>query len=79
VTSLARAAADWAAQSAGARKDAIHFFRDEAKQSREWASEPDQPPRERKRHLADAAAMDAAVELLIVAQRAAKLNGQRRR
>lgn len=56
-----------------ARKDALHYFRDEAVQSDAWARHEQEMGRatgeEYRRHRQDAAAMRAAVALLKVAAR----------
>lgn len=55
----------WRALPVRARKDAEHFFRDEAKQSDAWAAEALASfTGEERRHREDAAALRAAVKLL---------------
>lgn len=69
---LGQAAKRWAAMPARARKEAIAFFRGEAKQSDDWANEAGFLPfGEPAPHRQDARALRAAVALLVVAGRKA--------
>jgi hypothetical protein len=66
---LAEAILTWQEQSARARKDALHYFRDEATQSDDWARHEREMGRgdngkEYRRHREDASAMRAAVAVL---------------
>lgn len=58
----------WRKQSARAREDAVHYFRDEAAQSDDWARHEQEMGREDgeqyRRHREDAAAMRAALAVL---------------
>ncbi len=58
---LRRALKRWRVQSPKDRAEAIHFFRDEARQSETWAK---CDPLDKTRHLADARTLRAAVALL---------------
>lgn len=62
---LKAAVAKWRDQPAKARRDVIAFFRDEAKQSDDWAADE---PLKAERHRRDAKALRAAVALLRAAQ-----------
>jgi hypothetical protein len=68
---LARAIATWRKQPTRARKDALHFFRDEAAQSDDWARHEVEMGRdtgdECRRHREDARAIRASLALLLAA------------
>lgn len=70
---FAEAISAWRKQPARARNDAVHFFRDEATQSDEWARHEEEMGRRLEgewcRHREDAAAMRAALAVLKAAER----------
>jgi len=73
------AIAAWRKQPARARKDAMHYFHDEAAQSDSWAHHEVEMGRatgeEYRRHREDAAAMRAALAVLQTLER----HGRRKR
>lgn len=76
---FAKAVTTWRKQPARARKDADHYFRDEAQQSDDWARHEQEMGRgdgeECRRHREDAATMRAALAVL----KAAGVSSKKRR
>jgi hypothetical protein len=77
---FAEAVLAWRKQPSRARHDAVHYFRDEATQSDDWARHEQQMGRESgdeyRRHREDAAAMRAALGVL---KAAASVSSKKRR